>query len=177
MKSYTKKIISMAVAIIILLSNSTSVMAMSQTYSFAREDRMQVLFSAKLIEMIDESEARGGTADGVAETISKIKRITDFAGNQYTLVECSPTGYMIFHIESGIFTEYSATAPSPYLGEEGNFYYLGLKGYYVENKKDNAFVHTKLDEVLLESDIQELKTISNSINDKLCNLPDVNVTS
>lgn len=63
-------------------------------------------------------------------SISQIKTLNDFDDNIYTLVELSPTGYIIYHNESGKFIEYGAKSPSPYSGLKQNLYYSGQKAYY-----------------------------------------------
>ncbi len=48
-------------------------------------------------------------------TISSIKKITDFSGNPYLVIECSPTGYLIYNEDAGVIMEESESSPSPYL--------------------------------------------------------------
>ena len=77
--------------------------------------RIELLFERQLEKMIACSPTL--KAKGIQElpfTIDRIVEIRDFAGNVYTLAECLPTGYMIFHNESGAFVEYSVVAESPY---------------------------------------------------------------
>ncbi|MFA6866956.1 MAG: hypothetical protein WCR54_05515 [Clostridia bacterium] len=62
--------------------------------------------------------------------IEKTKTLYDFDGNKYTLFELSPTGYIIYHIDSGKFVEYSAESVSPYLNVSKNLYYGGAMQYY-----------------------------------------------
>jgi len=63
-------------------------------------------------------------------SISRIVELRDFAGDIFTLIEMYPTGYMIYHNESGIFTERSATALSPFLGFYGDLYFGGFLQYF-----------------------------------------------
>jgi len=55
--------------------------------------------------------------------ISEIKPLYDFAGNLYYAVECEPTGYLIYHVNSGTYAEYSLYCDSPYLAYKDNIYY------------------------------------------------------
>ena len=45
--------------------------------------------------------------------ISVIKKVKDFSGNKYTVIECEPNGYFIYHNESGKFIEYAIDSISP----------------------------------------------------------------
>jgi hypothetical protein len=63
-------------------------------------------------------------------SIYRIVELSDFAGNLYTLVEMLPSGYMIYHNESGVFIERSATVVSPYEGHDGDLYYGGFRNYF-----------------------------------------------
>lgn len=63
-------------------------------------------------------------------SINTIKSLQDFAGNKYTLIECSPKGYYIYHNGSGNFVEYSIKAISPYKNYSSSIYYLGIGNYY-----------------------------------------------
>jgi len=89
------------------------------------ELRLLSIFNAKLSEMeaIDANEKL---------RVSNIKEAVDFAGNEYYIAECAPTGYMIFNADTGVFAEYSPSALSPYLGCSEDLYYCGPTFYYVE---------------------------------------------
>lgn len=77
--------------------------------------------------------------------VSAIKVARDFAGNIYTVIETAPTGYFIYHNESGNFVDYSPLSPSPYSGYEGdNLYYGGPTQYFV--LEDGYFTHTVIEE-------------------------------
>ncbi len=65
--------------------------------------------------------------------IERIKELKDFADTTYTLFELAPTGYIIYHSESGQFIEYTSISSSPYLGFEGELYYGGMMQYYYRN--------------------------------------------
>lgn len=104
--------------------------------AYQKEQRMKTVFQQKLDEMSCDAQMES-SGDNEIETI---KKLSDFCGNQYTLVELSPQGYMIFNNESGSFSEYSASAPSPYLKYEDNLYYCGPTEYYVLAGDD--YIHT-----------------------------------
>lgn len=72
--------------------------------------------------------------------LSSTKVIEDFAGNQYILVECDPSGYMIFSEDAGILVEYSGVNPSPYSNCENELYYGG-PGFFMK-KQGDKLVHT-----------------------------------
>lgn len=74
-------------------------------------------------------------------SIYRIVELRDFAGNLYILVELFPTGYMIFHNDSGAFVERSATVPSPFAGLYGDLYYGGFSQYFYRNE-DGNLMHT-----------------------------------
>ena len=56
-------------------------------------------------------------------SIKSTKLVQDFSGNQYIVTECSPTGYMIYSIQSGVFVEYAPESQSPYEGYDGEVLY------------------------------------------------------
>lgn len=99
-------------------------------YSTA-EKRLMSVFEYMLLEM---------GADSSTE-ISEVKLAVDFAGNKYYVVECSPLGYMIYCEDSGMFTEYTPSSPSPYLGKRGELYYGGPTFYYYREDADKI-THT-----------------------------------
>lgn len=71
-----------------------------------------------------------------------VKKLTDFSGNEFELIETGNSGYYIFDISSGKYIEYSTSAPSPYLGKSGELVYLGPTYYYTSN--NNTYSHTKI---------------------------------
>ena len=46
-------------------------------------------------------------------TVNTVKELKDFSGRIYMVVECAPTGYMIYSTETGVFVESSPTSYSP----------------------------------------------------------------
>ena len=79
--------------------------------------------------------------------------ISDFAGNQYTLIEYEPIGYAIYSNDTGIVVEYSAGSLSPYLEYSGSLYYAGPTQYYVYNPQTALYEHTILEESLSSNTI------------------------
>ena len=67
------------------------------------------------------------------------KQATDFAGNEYTIIECDPTGYMIYNVENGLFCEIALWEYSPYMGYDADLYYCGPTYYY--RKVNNEYIH------------------------------------
>ena len=125
-----KKLISALLIFAMLLTTvSISVFATENdnisTEDFGFELRLMSVFNAKLSEMKE-------LGDNSTMRISGIKSASDFAGNDYYIAECLPIGYMIFNADTGVFAEYSPSAPSPYLGYSKDLYYCGPTFYYVE---------------------------------------------
>lgn len=84
-------------------------------------------------------------AADVGETppvITKVRYISDFAENDYTLFECEPSGYLIYNNAAGTFVESSAISQSPYIECEGDLYYAGVLNYYYQDA-DKDYVHTE----------------------------------
>lgn len=108
-----------------------------------QEFRAQAVFRDKAAEISDS-----------AVKISQIKTVRDFNGEPYTVIECAPAGYMIYHPASGKFVETSPSAPSPYQGLVGDhLYYGGPTEYY--QLEDGVYFHTVLDETFQEPETVE----------------------
>lgn len=126
---------------------SNSVLAIENdnigTEDFGFELRLMSVFSAKLSEMKEEENAD--------IRISTVKSAMDLAGNEYYIVECLPTGYMIFNADTGVFTEYSPSAPSPYHSYSENLFYCGPTFYYAE-ETDGDLYHLIATSEFIESD-------------------------
>lgn len=89
----------------------------------------------------------------VGLSIYRIEGLSDFAGNQYTLVELHPFGYMIYHNDSGIFVERSPTSLSPFAGlYDETLYYGGFTNYLYGT--DDGFVCVVSEEIV-EADVAE----------------------
>ena len=85
---------------------------------------------AEKIALLTESLIR---SEDAKIRISAIRRLQDFAGNEYTLIECEPTGYYILHNASGRYVEYAAESVSPYREVKGEIYYAGPTWYFEED--------------------------------------------
>lgn len=106
--------------------------------------------------------------------IDNVKRIEDFEGNEYTVIECNPSGYYIYHNESGNFVEYSEDSPSPYFNLTGKLYYGGPTFYYIE--KEGILQHTiEGNEKIDVLDEPGLKEMSAELNTKLVQNADENI--
>ena len=66
-------------------------------------------------------------------SIAEIRSLKDFSGNEYVLIECNPTGYLIYHRDSATYSEYSESAPSPFVdvASDEDIRYVGPTEYYV----------------------------------------------
>ena len=127
----TNKFMSFVLAIsIILVSLSFSVGAV-ETNQITTDN---LRYTTRLMSVIDVKLNELKMIDNVDNlTIANVKTAHDLAGNEYKIIECAPSGYMIFNEETGVFTEYSSTASSPYLGYDLNLVYCGPTFYYVED--------------------------------------------
>lgn len=123
-------IVLLTLAIILAVPISTFALSIGAPYSFSSV-RLNSVFEYKLSE-IDPYHSL---------TISSIKSATDFLDNPYKIIECSPSGYMIYDETNGIFTEYSKSSPSPYLNRFGSLYYCGPTFYYHLDVKTNNLVN------------------------------------
>ena len=61
--------------------------------------------------------------------IKNIKILKDFNDNTYLLIECNPTGYLIYDYDINEVLECSATVPSPYTNYSTNLFYSGPQFY------------------------------------------------
>lgn len=103
--------------------------------------------------------------------VEAIKKLTDFNGNKYYVVEFSNAGYMIFHGGSGEIIEYSFSAPSPYLGCYEELYYCGPQNYFELSNSKKVFRHTISNSSLLSDskEVQSLAALSEETNSILMN--------
>ena len=103
-------------------------------------------------------------------SIAKTKQLVDFAGNRYVLFELIPKGYIIYHIASGKFVEYSEDSYSPYLNYSSNLYYGGGMQYY--HLQGDKLLHTvKPDLSFPQSSLSELYADSQNMSDSFCTNP------
>ena len=104
-------------------------------------------------------------------TIDSIKSLQDFDGNQYTLFELDPIGYIIYYNDSGKYIEYSESSYSPYLNLTGNLYYGGAMQYYRED--GDVLIHTlKSDTTIDKTNIPVLSSYSHEMALALTENPD-----
>jgi len=108
-------------------------------------------------------------------TISEIKQLSDFVGNTYYVIECKPTGYYIYHVNSCNFIEESYESVSPYLNRYEDLYYGGPTLYF--EKIDKEYCHTITGVTLSNNDIGTMQNKSAVMNDKLVCETDTDVKS
>lgn len=122
----------------------------------AQGQRLEAVFNDKIAELQEvaladlaarEANSKSAKPISFELSISRVAELRDFAGNLYTLVEMDPSGYMIYHNDSGIFVERSAAAPSPYAGLSGDLLYGGFSEYLYQ-RQDGDYVHTKTNKVV-----------------------------
>lgn len=169
-----QKYLSLALAIIMALSCSLLYPVPAQALDLIGviemiDTRLNNVFEDQLAEMVrktNELNAGCGLPD-LNLQIESTAVINDFAGNTYTLVECAPTGYMIYHNESGIFVEYSPVSHSPYFGAEGAFYYAGPNEYYIQNEDESTYRYAFDTETLTAAQLIDLTENSELVNQTL----------
>lgn len=136
-------------AIIIIVSMLVSLMgftaqAEESMYNVLLEDELIAELNQRISDIVDADSELSGEFE-----IAEVKIVHDFAGNMYYDIECVPTGYLIYHVASGNFAEYSLYSPSPYRGLAGELYYGGMtEYYYLEN---GIFSHTITGEAFQEN--------------------------
>lgn len=147
----------LAVSVLALPSSATTYGETSTqlaNLSPQKVNRLTKLLNMKAAEMSSSTFEKS-----TPRTVDTIKYATDFNGAIYTIAELSPTGYIIYHNESGLYAEYSATAISPYQGFSDGLFYCGPTQYYTLQK--DSYVHTKTGETLdVEEDGDALKSNS-----------------
>lgn len=126
-----------------------------------------------------ESQRFETVAKAEAETMSAVfeedivpacsKELLDFSGNAYTLIECEPLGYMIYHNASGQFVEMSASSMSPYSEYDEGLFYGGPTEYYV--LRNGVYHHTILDEMYDESSTEAFQESCNMANEAFLSEP------
>ena len=160
MKMHKGKLFSLICTCVLIFSMAiTQPLAIAAATSETKVGREHVVFADRIQELKDKEQNDKVSADNFTT-----KSLLDFAGNEYTLVECEPSGYLIFHNASGVFVESSLESPSPYKDYDENIYYNGPLGYYVE--KDGELVHTITQGVIVKP-ISTLTAEASSINETL----------
>lgn len=138
-----KRAFALLVAVLLTLGCSNSAFAANNDAVVVRAEDQRLALSMKSI--VDTWESN--------RTISSIKHVNDFAGNSYTVVECSPTGYIIFNDEAALVLESAENSPSPYLGKTENLYYAGPTHYYYYDSTQNTYTHSVLETRLSEEEV------------------------
>lgn len=169
-----KKTASILTAMALTISiSSTSVEALSVTEQINAQEnvRLSEIFNMRIEELEEQANSvLGLSGDDVVDIeISDVVSMHDFSGNKYTLIECHPTGYMIYHDESANFVEGSAVAESPYKNCMGEIYYGGPNEYYeiTSTGSDEVYCHTISGETLCRETLSTLSEASDKLNTAL----------
>ena len=159
------KIVLFTLVMVLLLSSTFTTAIAAETTdnlsSYSRFDVSETLYNAfsDKVQSMQKAET--------PLTITRIITVQDFSNEKYTVIECVPRGYIIYHPNSGVFVESSPSAISPYINLTGdNLYYGGPTEYYIEN--DGIYYHTVIDEVIdNQTDINNMKLYSEKIKSEL----------
>lgn len=136
--------------------------------SLPDKDSREAYLFEQMILMLENSLNTDADNNGCSNlSISDIKTVCDFAENSYTLVECAPIGYFLYHNESARFAEYASDAISPYLNMDNDLYYIGPGNYYI--LKNGVFQHAMLDTKLDNIEVDSLIKTSQELNDYFLN--------
>ena len=149
------------VCLTMLLAVSLSFSASAINPEYFTEEALEDVRISEIIETKIESL-------GADISIQNIRHISDFDNNEYVVIECAPTGYFVLHPETGIITEYSTGAISPYADcstSDDNLYYAGPT-YYYEYDTEN-YEHTVLDEEMSTSEVECAKELCAEFVDEL----------
>lgn len=103
------------------------------------------------------------------------KTLKDFDGNNYTLFELNPVGYIIYHNDSGRYVEYSENSVLPYKNHSCNLYYGGPKQYYCLS--ENYLTHTVRPEMSFEITIEQEQMLVESSRELASRLNEQPITS
>lgn len=97
MKKQLFKLISCisALSLLVLVIPTSAIGVLNKTN--LQVTRMNNVFAQKIEEIQPDNPT-----DRVNITNFVTRQLKDFSGNLYTLVECEPNGYLIYHDESGI---------------------------------------------------------------------------
>lgn len=175
-----KKYLSLALVAILTISMlcPVSAQALDLIGSVESTDtRLANVFSDQLDEMKRNTAELYGLDDPseIEMEISEITTITDFSGNEYTLIECDPVGYMIYHNASGIFVECSPVTHSPFYGAEGESRYGGPNEYYILDDAVESYRYALDSECLTDAQVEALETRSDLVNETLVENQNENV--
>lgn len=144
--------------LVLCLTLQVNVLASDMDVESTTEVRLMNVFTDKMQSIQKDNQDL---------SILAIKNLKDFSGDSYIIVECEPTGYMIYHPETGVFVETSPSSISPYSNCDGSeLYYGGPAEYYQIIGSD--YVHTITSEKYNYSDYTSLfKSISTLISSEL----------
>lgn len=164
-----KRIVSLMMTVIMMLSCTmlSSATAFAAEYIGTAElsnARLSNVLEDQLEEMVSNSNYLRG--DDVTLEIAQISKISDFDGNTYTLVECSPQGYMIYNDESGVFVESSPVVNSPFYGKNGTYKYVGPNEYYIVDEVAECR-NLLSDEIVDSAELANLTEKSDMVNQTL----------
>lgn len=163
-----RRILSIALILALLISLSLYGSAGSlSSISGNSATRLKQVFNEKILEMVSQDAELYEGDFPLQLQISEIKKVYDMAGNLYILAECSPSGYMIYHNQSGIFVESAVRAQSPYIGIYNGLYYLGPGLYFVCDESKSGYKNLMSGEVKTKDFFNEAAKTSNIINKRL----------
>ena len=152
----------------LLVPASAAEFVSSSNQQTLKSRRMDIVFSQKIESMQpDDVKYRIDITDFTT------RNLADFSGNSYTLVECEPSGYLIYHNDSGVFAESSLHSPSPYKAFSGPIFYNGPTNYY--SLVSDELVHTISGEKLTLN--SKLIQSSDNINNALLVQKDTSIVS
>ncbi len=170
-----KRIVSLLMAVVMMLSFS---LVSSATVFAADNSVISSRLADVLQDQLDEMIANSNELRGTNRTlqITQVSKISDFNGNTYTLVECAPDGYMIYHDDSGIFVESSPAVNSPFYGKSGTYKYAGPNEYYIIDENSvcrNVLSGASVDSATLSNLANKSKIINRTLienkNDRILN--------
>lgn len=140
-------------------ATNTRVIAPEDSVSASLDTRIEDFVSAKISAL--QLDIR----------ISNVRHVVDFAGNDYVVVECSPTGYFIIHPASGTITEYSTSAVSPFSAyPEGSVLVYGGPTYYYTYQNE-TYLHTVIDENLPRELVAQAMQVCSDANEEMLSRP------
>ena len=178
MKVFNTKKVRVVTILALMASFMISTLSVG-AYITPRADAQSVIAKNKIIASIEaygetnkNQRLYSLTESHIVENMDKgleidtVKTLVDFDENIYTLFELKPTGYIIYHSDSGKFVEYSSKSTSPYLGLTGVLYYGGAMEYYYQ--QGEVLLHTlEYDSSIPLSDIAEYAECSSQLNEAL----------
>lgn len=149
-----------ALAVLTLMGTGKG-QANAKTFEFDEESSKALELSSNLTAMkndvekvnllnLIQSHIEFAMEDDGQRSINTIKELKDFIGSTYTLFELNPTGYIIYHNDSGLMFEYASKSKSPYLNYNENLYYGGMMNYFY--KENDVYYNT-----LIENEIVPAK--------------------